>query len=505
MEDAASPDTERVGLAQGTQPILIHFRTRRNLYIYDASTNQILRLSPQCWKLTKRASFWHAQADGTPSQSISPKLAEAITFARQRGLFSDLRPNTLSLLLSPAEYRKALRTKLSHLVLGVTEQCNLRCAYCTYSGHYEGHRIHTNATMSPNMAMKAVDFFLERTRDTDAPCVGFYGGEPTLNISTIVATVEHIDRSNRPDVLYNMTTNGCSLSDRILRFLVQHRFSLLVSLDGLRQAHDRFRLTVRRKGTFDAAYRTLERLRALDESYFRSSVRISVVITPPFNVLNLKQFFDEDPLFEGVGFSPTIVSGDATTFFNSDEALSARDIPVPEGASIESLRKGYLRNVIAGFPDKSPFLSALFRGEFLGLHRRRIFPGYGNRHYANGVCIPGVRRVFVSPAGKIYVCEKVDDSLCIGNIWDGFDVCALNRMVDHYIEQSNRNCTECYANRLCTACFATSFSVNGFREKDKAEACDNIRASLVESLIGYCEVLEENPSAFDFMKDIHVE
>ncbi len=45
------------------------------------------------------------------------------------------------------------------LVLVVSEQCNLRCKYCTYSDTYESYREHTNNLMTFTVAKKAIDTF----------------------------------------------------------------------------------------------------------------------------------------------------------------------------------------------------------------------------------------------------------------------------------------------------------------------------------------------------------
>lgn len=46
-----------------------------------------------------------------------------------------------------------------HLMLQVTQQCNLRCEYCAYSGMYD-NRVHSNKRMDFKLAKKAIDFLL---------------------------------------------------------------------------------------------------------------------------------------------------------------------------------------------------------------------------------------------------------------------------------------------------------------------------------------------------------
>ena len=63
--------------------------------------------------------------------------------------------------------------------------------------------------------------------------VGFYGGEPLLNMPLIRKTIEYVESLHIKDLTfsYNMTTNAMLL-DRYMDFLVEKNFSILISLDG---------------------------------------------------------------------------------------------------------------------------------------------------------------------------------------------------------------------------------------------------------------------------------
>lgn len=41
---------------------------------------------------------------------------------------------------SKAEYRKKLQQEIPRLTLEITQQCNMRCDYCVYSGNYNHMR-----------------------------------------------------------------------------------------------------------------------------------------------------------------------------------------------------------------------------------------------------------------------------------------------------------------------------------------------------------------------------
>jgi uncharacterized protein len=63
--------------------------------------------------------------------------------------------------------------------------------------------------------------------------IGFYGGEPLLNMPFIKKVVDYVNHLECPhrSFTFSMTTNAIFL-DRYMDYLVEHDFNLLISLDG---------------------------------------------------------------------------------------------------------------------------------------------------------------------------------------------------------------------------------------------------------------------------------
>jgi len=79
--------------------------------------------------------------------------------------------------------------------------------------------------------------------------INFYGGEPLLSFSLIKETVSFLKNKNKElkkRVHYTITTNGSLLTDEILQFLSEHKFSVELSFDGIAQD------ILRKKGSFKA-------------------------------------------------------------------------------------------------------------------------------------------------------------------------------------------------------------------------------------------------------------
>ena len=75
--------------------------------------------------------------------------------------------------------------------------------------------------------------------------IGFYGGEPLLEferMKEIVAFAEQLAADNGVELRFNVTTNGTLLSEEKIHYLVAHKFAVMISLDGNKESHDRYRV-----------------------------------------------------------------------------------------------------------------------------------------------------------------------------------------------------------------------------------------------------------------------
>ena len=64
-------------------------------------------------------------------------------------------------------------------IIGITEQCNLRCTYCCYSGQYENNRTHSNKSLDSN-DIDDIFVFISHFAKKKNLHIAFYGGEPLL-------------------------------------------------------------------------------------------------------------------------------------------------------------------------------------------------------------------------------------------------------------------------------------------------------------------------------------
>lgn len=226
-------------------------QTPRGFYLYDRSINTIVSVSESEFNELKNICD-NVQVDNSP----------VVKRLRQKGL---LKANDVKIIKHP--YTSALphfsSRCLSSLVLQVTQQCNLRCSYCAFSGLYH-NRTHNSERMNFETARKAIDFFIERSFESESLHLGFYGGEPLLEIELIKKCVDYIQKNvEGKRITFGITTNGTLLTGEVLQFLYDNDFSITISLDGPKEDHDACRKFANGKGSFDIVVKNISEAKRL--------------------------------------------------------------------------------------------------------------------------------------------------------------------------------------------------------------------------------------------------
>jgi len=301
-------------------------------------------------------------------------------------------------------------------------------------------------------------------------------------------------------VVFAITTNGTLLTEPIIRFLRDHQFRLSVSLDGPKSVHDRWRVFVNQKGSFERVMKNLERVRDHDRDYFVRMVSFLGLAAPPYDLGEVSQFFSSHNLFDHC-FPRQLRYGHVnvtdTDLFDGSESRLSRS-----AESIQLLWKQYFEYVTADKPfDREIWLAkALFDDSLPIIHNRPMCP-LPKRCYPNGICVPGKRKLFVSCDGRFYMCERVGYALPVGDIGNGFDVDKINNLIAEYCSISTRECCNCWAIRLCDACFVRAQKGDRLDVLRKNELCSIYRERMEWFLRNYCRILERNPKALDFLRD----
>ena len=204
-------------------------------YFYDVNTNVIIHISDEMYDFLKnllsKTSITRKQI-GKEYSALSEECKSDIDLLMQKGFLCDKNENIIFRHPETDRIEEFYKTNLNMMILQVTQNCNLRCKYCVYSGSYV-NRTHMNKRMSVETAIAAIKFFYDHSLNSDSVTIGFYGGEPLLEYELIkqcVAYAEEIFAGKK--LSFNMTSNATLLTEESVLFLAAHDFNLTISLDG---------------------------------------------------------------------------------------------------------------------------------------------------------------------------------------------------------------------------------------------------------------------------------
>ncbi len=461
-------------------------------YVYDGMSNMIIPADEGLLSALKQVAFDRDLL----YENASEKTKQLID---KWGLF---KKRELSIDRSFI-YKEIREYPYPQIVLGITEDCNLRCKYCIFSGDYDNMREHNKRVMSKEIAIKSVDKFIEYVREWQSyapekqPVISFYGGEPILEMDMIKEIVDYVKGMDF-DVMFALTTNGTLLTDELIKYFVDNNFVISVSLDGAKEIHDKNRVFVNGEGTFDHVYDNLKRLQKEIERQNKQDVLPTMVLSCYENDTEMDKMNDffvrEKDFLSKLGgrVSEVIPTYDSTE----------------KRAVNESMGKVF-RNYMQALLDKENvskkdmyFLERIFGTLLKTMYSRNIYTN--GEEYASllgNSCIPG-SKIFVSVDGDFHMCERINYSFPIGSYVEGLNIEKIEAVVDKWVKTFGEHCSSCPYKAICGLCYAGCAEEEEFNIK---KICKTRRKDIERQLSILYTILEKNPEALNFFtsnKDI---
>jgi uncharacterized protein len=355
--------------------------------------------------------------------------------------------------------------------------------------------------MSKYIAFKAIDFFFTHNKLSKEINISFYGGEPLLNFKLIKQCVEYVRRlQDKREITFTITTNGTLLKNEIIDYLAQNKIGLAISLDGPKEVHDRYRIFPDGRGSFDLIMKNVSKIKKRAPQYFNKFVTWSIVLSPPFEPLNVDRFIKENPgLFEKKIPLVSYVKFFDTNFYNN---FNKKHLFNSLDYQKELLMKDFILSIIKKKPNPGDLAHRLFAQLYRTIHTRKPSSKFGREFPLSSICIPGRSRLFVDVKGDFHICENIGSFMPIGNVNKGFDFDKISSLIEEYINISNNDCCNCWAIRLCDLCFLSAAQGRNFNIEKKRRICKNFKEKLEEALIGYNEILEKHNNVLDYLVDI---
>ena len=335
------------------------------------------------------------------------------------------------------------------LCLHVAHSCNLNCEYCFASqGKYSGER----ALMSFETGKRALDFLIEHSGSRRNLEVDFFGGEPLMNwqvVKDLVKYARSVEKQHNKNFRFTLTTNGMLIDDEVIEFSNREMSNVVLSLDGRREIHDRYRVDYEGRGSWDRIVPKFQEFvkRRGDKNYY---IRGTFTHANPDFLKDIETMLDLG--FTELSMEPVVAAE------NDPASLTKEDISV--------VKEQYEKLAL------------------LMLDREKEGRPFTFYHYMidlkDGPCVykrisgcgSGTEYMAVTPWGDLYPCHQFvgDEKFRLGDVWNGVNNVEMTDEFRTCNVYSRQECRECWARLYCSGgCAANAYhasgSVNGIYEK----------------------------------------
>ena len=338
------------------------------------------------------------------------------------------------------------------LCLHVAHTCNLNCSYCFASqGKYQGDR----ALMSFEVGKRALDFLMENSGTRRNLEVDFFGGEPSLNFDVVKRLVEYareVEGSRGKNFRFTYTTNGMILTDEMMDFLNKEMSNVVLSLDGRKEIHDRFRVDYQGRGSFDTIVPKFQKFvesRGGKNYYMRGTFTHA---TPDF-LKDIEVMLDLG--FRELSMEPVVCAeGDPAE-------LRGEDIEIVK-EQYERLAELMLKKHKEGDP-------------FTFYHYMIDLEGGPCIYKRISGCGSGTEYMAVTPTGELYPCHQFvgEEKYKLGDIYEGVtNKCAQCEFAECNV-YARKECRDCWARLYCSGgCAANAYHATGSVKGIYEKGCD---------------------------------
>ncbi|MBE6772307.1 MAG: thioether cross-link-forming SCIFF peptide maturase [Ruminococcaceae bacterium] len=327
------------------------------------------------------------------------------------------------------------------LCMHIAHTCNLNCSYCFASqGKYHGER----ALMSFEVGKRALDFLIENSGTRRNLEVDFFGGEPLMNFDVVKQLVEYarsIEKQHGKNFRFTLTTNGMLIDDDVIDYANREMSNVVLSLDGRKEIHDRYRVDYAGKGSWEQIvpkFQKLVQARGGKEYYMRGTFTHA---NPDF-LKDIQQMLDLG--FTELSMEPVVCAP------GEESELTAEDMPIVK-QQYEELAKLMLSRDKEGKP-------------FTFYHYMIDLTGGPCIYKRISGCGSGTEYMAVTPTGELYPCHQFvgEEKFKLGDIWNG----VTNKTIQNEFAECNvysrPECRECWARLYCSGgCAANAYHSTG--------------------------------------------
>lgn len=470
-----------------------------NVYMQDIKNNLLLYLPPELHKCLNKEN----------------ELTNEDNYYLRKYLF--LKENLSSDYSMMKNYSGKLSSALikknvvntNQITFEVTDACNLNCTYCSYGSMYSGYDKRENKYLSWNVAKSLLDYLAAYWRSESFPSVnktiaiGFYGGEPLLNISLIKQIIAYLEELNLEKIKFHyvMTTNGVLL-DKYMDYLVEKQVVVSVSLDG-NEKNSAYRVTHNDKNSFSIVSNNVQLLKNRYPQFFETNVRFVSVLHNKNSMSDIYHFFHENfnKMSTVSEVSPVGVRNDKVVEFekmyrNKNESLNTSENYSEMGDDL-----------FLGVPDVHSALYYLhsYSGNVIRDYSFFFVDSEVNKWLPTGTCTPFSKRIFLTVNGKLLPCERIGQNHALGQVDENgviLDFDRISNKYNSYFDKMSKQCNSCFRLKGCLQCV---FHIKNIDDNPLCNGFVN-QKKFVDYLMQNISFLEKNCSLYNkIMEEVILE
>lgn len=414
-------------------------------------------------------------------------------YLKRNGFFSERKFVNLESEIDESLVKNSI-IKTPQIVFEVTACCNLRCSYCSQGELYESSDRKAGKNINIHSAVKLLKYFfsLFPHNKRNKLGIGFYGGEPLLNIKfikQIVKIIPELNAEKQIDITYLMTTNA-TLVHQHIDFLVEHKFNLLVSLDGNEGNHSYRVFDNNDKNSHRTVIENIDMIKRKYPDYFASNINFNAVLHNRNSVKEIYEF-----IYTRYNKIPRIAELNMR-YIKPDEHAVLEKMFHSKQASETEYTNQLPHNELSMYHELINFLKYISVNYYMSnitnifLEKEKYFP--------TSTCLPFSKKTFLTNRDEILTCERIGNNYILGTINQDveIEIQKITQQYNFYYEGLKRVCQYCYSYRFCGLCM---FQIKNFDElKTKKFVCDNFydKEKFQTKLHHIFSFLEKTPNDF---------
>jgi uncharacterized protein len=264
-----------------------------------------------------------------------------------------------------------------------------------------------------------------------------------------------VEKEKGKNFRFTLTTNGVLIDDDVIDFANREMSNVVLSLDGRREVHDRFRVDYAGRGSFDKIvplFQKLVKARKGKNYYMRGTFTHA---NPDF-LEDIRTMLDLG--FSELSMEPVVAPAD------DPMALTEEDVEIVK-KQYEDLAELMLERDREGRP-------------FTFYHYMIDLMGGPCIYKRISGCGSGTEYMSVTPWGDLYPCHQFvgEEKFCLGNVFDGVKNLEVQEEFRSCNVYARPECKDCWARLYCSGgCAANAYHAQGSVRGIYPLGCDLFR------------------------------